>query len=339
MKNLLPILIILIVGCQQQLDSKLGHNFVEPKKIPLTGNYLGQPLPDSTPVVFAPDIVCNGLNNRDISISRNGNEIYWTTTTADYRLASIFCAKKTNGFWSDPEILSFANNPQHINIEPCLNDDNSMLFYATNRPLSDTSSRSDMNIWKTSRTDTGWSSPEPLPYPVNTNAGEYYPSLTKEGTLYFTREEEHGINYIYKSDLTNKGFQTVTKLPDQVNCGVNRFNAFIDPHERFIIIPAMGVEKNVSGVNYYISFRQEDNTWSDPENMGPTINNELGRGWSASLSPDGNYLFFMSSKGLAKDSIPNKLTTEFFNGIQIQPQNGNPDIYWVKADFLYKLKQ
>ena len=44
----------------------------------LTGNYLGQELPGMTPRLFAPGIVSTGLSERDMAITPDGDEIYFS---------------------------------------------------------------------------------------------------------------------------------------------------------------------------------------------------------------------------------------------------------------------
>jgi len=338
--NLIILLaVISLFGCEQFFESRIGREITDIDKNAITGNYLGQQLPDSIPVVFAPGIICNGLNNRDITMTPDGNEIYFTNNTPGYSYAAIFVIKRDQGVWSNPEVVSFGNSTDYISIEPCLSIDGNTLFYASDKPVSDTSDKDDMNIWKVERTPKGWTNPILLNLEINTGQGEYYPSVTKSGTMYFTREEENRINFIYRSRFIDGAYSTPEKLPAQIQCGHNRFNAYIAPDESFLIIPAIGVEKSVGGVNYYISFRDKDDNWSHPINMGNTMNENLGRGWSASLSHDGSFLFFMSSKGLDSSSVPDKLTTEFFNGIQTSPQNGNSDIYWMSAEFIKDLKK
>ena len=61
-------LLVILTSCKQQLESRLaGDMSVESEEI-FTGDYLGQKLPGSEPILFAPGIVSNGLNNRDITI-------------------------------------------------------------------------------------------------------------------------------------------------------------------------------------------------------------------------------------------------------------------------------
>ena len=335
---LLLIIFVIFTSCKQQMESRLATNIIDNSNDKLTGEYLGQTLPYSVPRLFAPGILSTGLVNRDITFTPDGDELYTTFSAFDYSYAAILCTKNIKGVWSTPKVVSFAKSPEYITIEPCLSHDGKKLFFASDRPVSDTSENADMNIWVVHREGNDWGEPILLDTIINTMQSEYYPSLTKNGTLYFTREEPSGVNNIYRSVL-NKGSYTIPeKLPEQVNCGRNRFNAFISPDESFIIIPALGVEKDVTGVSYYISFRIDNNTWSKSCNMGTRINKDLGRGWSASLSPDGEYLFFMSSHRLSEKSKPVYLSYDFFQQLQTQPQNGNADIYWVNADFIRELK-
>jgi hypothetical protein len=71
--------------------------------------------------------------------------------------------------------------------------------------------------------------------------------------------------------------------------------------------------------------------------MGDKFNTPGTREYSASLSPDGKYLFFMSSRTLPKEKLPAKLTYGFLKEMHNKPQNGNSDIYWVDAGIIKDL--
>ncbi len=329
---------IVITSCKRQLESRFATDLIDLDIKELKGDYMGQALPDTTPELFAPNIISNGLMNRDITFSPEGDEIYYSFTTSDYSYAAVLVSKIVNGIWSNPEVAPFSVSPEYITIEPCVSHDGSQLFFASDRPISNSTETDDMNIWVVSRTGQNWGAPQLLDSLINTTLGEFYPSITKSGDLYFTRDETSGISYVYRSEFVNGKFAKPERLPNQINCGRNRFNAFVSPDESYIIIPAIGVEKEVTGVNYYITFRWADDTWSEPVNMGLVINRNLGRGWSASLSPDGKYMFFMSSQGMNENSKPKSLTHSFFQKLQTAPQNGSSDIYWVKSDFIEKLR-
>ena len=82
-----------------------------------------------------------------------------------------------------------------------------------------------------------------------------------------------------------------------------------------------------------------NDTWSEPVNLGPAINQPAGREWSASVSPDGKYLFFMSSR--EDETLDLALTgrsiTELLE-LSTRPGLGSSDIWWVSADVIEDLR-
>ncbi len=327
---------LLLLSCQQQMESKLGIQNKKDDFPVLSGDYLGQKLPDSIPELFAPGIVCNGMNNRDMTMTPDGSEMYFSATLGDY--ATILFSKRIKGNWTKPEVAVFMTGPDFMNIEPCISPDGKKFFFASDRPTSDTLGNGDFNIWVMNRKNDSWGKPQLISDFVNTEAGEFFPSITNNGTIYFTRSTPTGVHFIMRSKLIDGKYNKPEKLPAQVNCGKNRFNAFISPDESFIIVPAMGLEETYGGVDYYIVFRNADDKWSEPINLGEKINTPGNREWSASLSPDRKLLFFMSSRGLPEESQPTQLTADFLTEMQTKPQNGNADIYWISAGFIEGLK-
>jgi len=64
--------------------------------------------------------------------------------------------------------------------------------------------------------------------PINTAAGEYFPSLTRDGTIYFTRGDRVArTNFIYRSRLVGGKYAEPQKLGPQVNSIAGQFNAFV----------------------------------------------------------------------------------------------------------------
>ena len=90
------------------------------------------------------------------------------------------------------------------------------------------------------------------------------------------------------------------------------------------------------GTDYYISFRDDNDNWSEPVNMGPSINTDGNREYSASLSPDGEYLFFMSQRAMVK---PEKLTRDIMEKAYFDIGNANSAIYWVHTSFIDSLRK
>jgi len=304
----------------------------------LTGPFLGQALPDSVPELFAPGVVSTGMFTRDVAISPDGKEIYFCVAIGNYTYSTILFTKEVNGLWLPPEIVPFSGGPGVMDFEPALSADGSKLYFLSNRPDGD-EPLGDQDIWMVERDDSGaWGVPQNLGEPVNTDGGEFFPSLTSDGTLYFTRNEKgSGLNQVFRSKWVDGKFQEPELLPEQVNCGTNRFNAFVAPDESYMIVPATGMADAYDGVDYYIVFRDQDDNWSEPINMGAEVNQDNARGWSPYVSPDQKAFFFMATRTNEIDEAD--WNYESLKKLYDSPGNGNADIYWVDAGFFRILKE
>ena len=307
----------------------------ESKKKLLSGPYIGQQVPGNEPEIFAPGIVNIGPSTRDVAISPDGKEILFCMSAPPY--STILFTRWDATGWTEPEVVDNLTDPMYYNFEPCLSPDGKKLFFLSNRPdTANGETTPDQDIWVMEKTEDGWDIPYNLGAPVNTDDEEYYPSVTNNGTLYFTRAKKGDpVNNIYRSRLIDGKYSEPELLPENVNCGQNRYNAYISRDESFIIIPAVGIEGSYGGTDYYISFRNEKDEWSKPVNMGPTVNTRGNREYSASLSPDGKYLFFMSQRAL---TIPDKLTHKVMKEAFFNIGNSNSAIYWVDASFIENLR-
>lgn len=304
----------------------------------LSGPFLGQSLPDSVPELFAPGVVSTGLFTRDVAITPDGKEIYFCVAIGNYTYSTILYTREVDGRWLPPEIVPFSGGPGVLDFEPALSPDGNRLYFLSTRPDGD-EEPGDQDIWVVERNEQGaWGIPENLGEPVNTDGGEFFPSLTREGTLYFTRNAKgSGLNQIYRCRWAEGAFQEPELLPEQVNCGTNRFNAFVAPDESYMIVPAAGMPDAYDGVDYYIVFRDENDRWSEPVNMGAQVNLDNARGWSPYVSPGGEVFFFMATR--TREIEESHWNYETLKQLNDSPNNGNADIYWVNTGFFSILKE
>jgi hypothetical protein len=304
----------------------------------LSGPYLGQQPPGLQPVLFAPGFVSTGLATRDVAMTPDGDELYFGVFFGNRALIMV-TKVGDNGRWSEPQVAPFSG--RYRDIEPHISPDGTQLFFLSTRPkagLPEKPGWAYQDIWVCDRDGDAWGEPYNLGPPVNTDGAEFYPSTTRDGTIYFTRGEATNAA-IYRSRRQDGTYQEPEKLPEQVNCGAAQYNAFIAPDENYIIVCVNGRDDSIGGSDYYVVFRSLDDTWSEPVNMGETINTDGGGEWSPYVSPDGKYFFFMSSRtteqlsgSLAGGTISELLT------LQAEPQNGASDIYWVDAAIIESLR-
>lgn len=291
------------------------------------GLYLGQTPPADSATLFAPGIVSTGMNERDIAIAPDGKELFFCREAGGFTYTTILHSVLVNGKWSEPDVLEFCRNPSYRYIEPQVSPDGRRLYFVSNQPIG-SSQKGDENIWFSEKREGRWGPPQSLAAPVNSQSTEFFPSVTRQGTIYFTRMDTTAKEeYIYRCRYVNGEYQQPEKLGANVNMGKARYNAFISPDESYLIVPAFGMPDSFGGTDYYLVFRDEKDRWSKPMNMGPTVNSRNPKEWSASVSPDGRFLFFMSARmdGRKLDV----LTARSLEHLHHSPQNGNTDIYWI----------
>lgn len=301
------------------------------------GPYLGQKPPGELPVPFAPGIITTGMYTRDVTLTPDGTELYFCVSAYGFNL--IFYTKQIDGIWSEPAPAPFIKDFQYMYYEPHVTPNGRRLLFLSNRPSIDREEENE-DIWAVDRIGEEWGEPYNLGSPVNSEHSEFYPSTTRDGTIYFTRQlKGKPAGHIYRSRFVDGRYSEPEKLGPQVNCGANQYNAFIDPDERYIIVPVLGRTDSYGSTDYYVVFRDENDRWSDPINMGGNVNTRSGREYSAYVSPDGKYFFFMSSRTIPVYEGPKFLLsfTEL-SSAYAQPQNGNADIFWMDAGIIARLR-
>lgn len=305
----------------------------------LTGPYLGQQPPASEPQIFAPGLVSTGAAERDFAMTPDGREIYYTSVLgASFDFSAIVVTRMVDDVWTNPQIAAFSG--QFKDLEPAISPDGQRFFFVSYRPVDESSTEpGGEDIWVMDRQDDGWGEPRSVGLPINTSQAEFFPSVARNGSLYFTRRSEDRTESIYRSQWIEGVYQEPEKLGPEVNAAPTQFNAFIDPDERYLIVCSWGREDSLGGVDYYIVFRNPDDTWEVPINLGDKINTAEGQEWSPYVSPDGSHFFFMSSRATIQALLARQpMTYADLQRLHREPMNGNSDIWWVDAGFLEQLR-
>lgn len=292
---------------------------------------LGAAPPTDKAHLFAPGVVNRGLPCRDVAQTPDGDVMVWCELVGNFHRAVITEARRVNGAWGNPRIASFSTDSRWKNFEPAFSRDGRRLFFVSDRPLAGEGPPEEVsNIWVVDRTESGWGVPTPLPEAVN-EGDTFFPSVTRDGTLYLTKNLEGGESAIFRSRLVGGQYQTAMRLPEQVNAGRTRFNAMVDADERFLIVPVFGLADSRGGVDYYLVARNSDDTWADPVNMGDLVNSAARQEWSPSLAPDGSAFFFMSDRPDSSRDDANPLTRESLRELHNTSGCGQMGIWWIDA--------
>lgn len=283
------------------------------------------------PTLFAPNTISTYHYERDLALSPDGKEMYYSLVGT--QSASVIIVRKYhNGTWGAPQIASFSGG--WYDIEPTFSPDGQKLFFCSNRSLDSSEKAKDFDIWYVERINNGnWSVPKNMGLPINTSANEYYPSITKDGTLFFTatlKDGKGGEDIVY-SKQQNGVYQKPVSLPEAINSKGGEFNAFIDPEEMFIIFGAEKRSDDIGGGDMYISFKKEG-IWQPAQNLGKLINSTR-LDYCPFISPDGKYFFFTSER-IIKNEAKTSIYRDFIQQIDA-PGNGRGDIYWIETSVLF----
>jgi Tol biopolymer transport system component len=297
-----------------------------PTPIP-SGDWLGQPLPGSEPVLFAPGEISTELTERDTAWSPDGREVYWTVWSAQ---SSVILSRHRgpDGTWNSAERVAALN--AHDALEPFITTDGRWLWFASPRPLPGESERGDWNLWRAPRTASGWGTPEPIPAPTNGDGDEFYPTLTRDGTLLFTAqlEDSLGGEDLYLAAPEGDGWAPAVNLGPAINSPGPDFNALIHPDGSWILFSSVR-DGDAGGGDLYVSFRAEDG-WS-PARAVEALNGPL-LDFCPALSADGDLLFFTSRRFLT-DPFAAAAAAELYARLRA-PGNGAGDIFWVRSEVL-----
>ena len=295
-----------------------------------TGADAGAPV---KPQVFLSGLVSTGMNERDITLSPDGNELFFTATTPNQQQSCIFYSKKTKNAWSKPEKASFSGI--HPDLEPMFSPDGQTLYYASRRrdsvhlPLQ-------ADIYIVKRTEKGWSKEEKLPF--NTSVDEYFPSVNRAGDIFFTGiydMDATGEN-IYVARKTETGYAAPQKLSEAINSTNHEFNAFMHPDENFIIFTRFGQKGDKGGGDLYISY-QNNGTWSEALPLESANSSALD--YCPFVDIQTNTLYFTSRRSLLQNALRQFGTLyESYQDSYLNPGNGQGDIYWMVLPSVAKKK-
>ena len=280
---------------------------------------------------FLKEILIQFPNVRDLTISEQEDEVYFTAQSFLGEISTIMTCKLKNGKWNDPQIVAFSGKFQDL--EPFLSPDQLRLYFVSNRPIDQKSTTSkDYDIWFVERQNrkSNWSVPKNLGAPINTNEDEFYPSIAISNNLYFTRDGQgsKGKDDIFMAQWENNQYLNPISVSDAINTNGYEFNAFVAPNESFLIYTCYNRTDGFGSGDLYISYKNENAEWSTAKNLGTEINSAQ-MDYCPFVNLKTKKLYFTSKRSKLKKSFENNLNTNTFLEEVNQYENGLSRIYVV----------
>lgn len=306
----------------------------------LEGPYLGQTLPGMFAVEFAPGIISTGLHDDyGPAIAKDGNEIYFRIWGKPHAIIGV--VKRVQGKWGDPEVAPFSG--QYEDGGFIFAEDGYRIYFDSDRPLGNKGDPKDTDIWIVDREQKGWGEPHNLGEPINSPDGEYIGSVTADNTIHYTVRKQLAdgkYSFVnYSSEWRDSAYTEPEKLPYPFSSDYFQIAPLFAPDESYAVLTINGRADGIGQEDLYVTFKKEDGTWTEPQNLGEQINSE-STDWFPSFSPDGKYLFFVSWRNTGKKNPDIKSSfEEKLMGFYKDPTYGHgADVFWVDTKVIEELK-
>lgn len=304
----------------------------------------------SPPRIFGEGIISTVDDEQGGTFSPDGTEFYFTKVAAytTFPRHSIICvARFRDGKWSTPEVVPFSG--RYLDLPPRLSPDGNKMYFASSRPLAGAKIPV-LRIWSVDRTATGWGEPKALEAPVNAPEDRWNldPSVTGDGTLYFTSDREKQFNFhIYRSRLVDGKYAAPEKLGPAVNSEFNEAQPYISADEQILVFSSTGLQEppfprrpdeiETGGKFYlrgdlYVSVNR-GGEWTPARHLEHEINSFAEESYP-SLTPDGKYLFFSSERSPFPVPTQPRLTHEELDRKLRTLWNGKGNIFFIGIEAL-----
>ena len=280
------------------------------------------------PAIFGEGVISTRDYESSITLTPDGRTAFFVKATPDLSFRVILVSHLENGKWTTPEIAPFSG--QYSDTDPCLSPDGTKLYFASRRPVEGAAPKADNDLWVVEKTNAGWGEPRRLNAPLNTESQETSPSVTADGTLYFTSNRAGGKGAIdvYRSKLTDGNYGAPENLGDAINTPGPELQAFISPDENILIFAAAGRADGQGSVDLYLS-KRVDGAWSKPVNLGAKINSR-GIEIAPRISADGHFFFWTSTRGYGfEDQQATRLNIKELSNKLRSAGNSLGDIYQI----------
>jgi Tol biopolymer transport system component len=262
--------------------------------------YFGQNPPGMIAKIFAPGIVSvNGRYEYGVSFSPNLEEIYFTAHRKG-ESASVYFSKLTDKKWTIPKKANLTKGGKRAEMEAFVNLSGNKIYFTAY------DSR-DVKIWCATRSENWWSNAIELDSPINDDI-VFYSNEAKNGDIYYKNVSKGKMYY-----APNKN----GKFPEIHEAGIEYgSHGFIAPSQDFMLIDARKDNDKTKDKDIHVCLKKKDGAWTKPINLGTGVNSKFNEP-CPSITPDGKYLFFS----------------------RYDEKGGLPNIYWVSANIIDKLKE
>ena len=255
-------------------------------------SYLGQTPPALTPELFAPGLVSTDAVELNSVFNQDFTEFFFARLVDGTQ--TMHHAVFERGAWSAARpLLLFPGGTRATADDMSVSPDGQSLYFLGIHPHAQDPEGRTTDIWASARHGGAWSTAAVVPAPISTPASEIYPVVVADGSLYFisNRPGSLGPSDLYRAQRRPDGsFDAPVNVGPPINGEHGTGDAYVSPDERYMIFAARR-PSSLGSADLFVSFRTGAGAWTEPVNLGDTINSAL-IDYCPMVTPDGRYLFF-----------------------------------------------
>jgi len=207
-------------------------------------------------------------------------------------VTALYLTQRNGAGWSEPALLPWSGRYQDY--EPALLPNGSVLVFNSRRPWPDGRLPPHNDLWMTRRTSAGWEEPHPVSAVNTFDLEESYATLTADGRLIFLKGLGNEVYDLYESRLGPDGTFSAAARSSVSTDQYGEADPMVAPDGSYLIFtrwdPAVGWDK---GCDLWIAFREGEG-WGPPAPL--SLLNSAGPDFGAAISPDGQWLYYRSSR-------------------------------------------
>ncbi len=243
------------------------------------------------PVPFNPRSLGDKVNTPQYSeylpsLTADGQTLVYTARVN--KQEDFYMSKNINGEWQKGEPLTELNTEENEGAECISADGNLLLYTVCNRP----GLLGSCDIFFSQKKEGKWTTPRGFT-PISSPSWDSQPSISADGkTIYFASDRPGGFGGydIWYISFENGKWSEARNIGKSINTPANDQTPFIHQDGVTLYFTSEG-HPGMGGKDIYLSRKQADGNWAEPQNLGYPINTKDDEG-TVTVAIDGRTAYY-----------------------------------------------
>ncbi len=262
--------------------------------------------PQISQYVFAPVNLGDSINTKVSeylpSVTLDGKNLIFTRNVNGYNEDFYESHIGPDGKWSLARpLVGNINTPENEGAQNISQDGQLLVFTGCNRP----DGLGSCDIYYSLQTRQGWSTPQNIGEPINSEFWESQPCLSPDKKdLYFAAKSPygHGGSDIWVSHRQDNGsWSTPENLGTNINTAGDESCPFIHADNQTLYFTSNGLP-GYGGTDLFVVHKDSTGHWGTPQNLGYPINTKDDEG-SICIAADGKTAYYASDRSDSRGNM------------------------------------